>query len=283
LNDVLVFGNPSCLQLPWDLIVVHGDGSGQNYAHYSDNLGGPVFYALCRPDEKLDVMKVGMQKARWIGCATSFDFAFAKKYGHDAKIVDMKGYPIECVPIEKPDRNKFGITEEKVYISCGGFWPHKRFEDIAEAFIKVKPPNTELILTGYDMRHGVSAFEKRGRDAGVKIQAFLADDSVNIYELMALSDLYIWNSLPGSEGFGLVLLESMYYNLPWIGVDTAAAYDLSRFTGLGKTYTTREELEKLMLNPPQKEPQYRADDFRRFVVDNYNTEALLRRIFQVLE
>jgi glycosyltransferase involved in cell wall biosynthesis len=55
------------------------------------------------------------------------------------------------------------------------------------------------------------------------------------------SDLYVLNST--SEGFGLVLLESMLNGTPWIARNIAGAETMREF---GKTYSTQEELEKYL-------------------------------------
>lgn len=283
IDKFTVTNDPMILLQPWDLIVVHGDGSAQNIVHTATGqLGGPVFYLLCRPDENLPVMRRGMETATWIGCATSFDRAFATKYGYAHKIVDIKGYPIECPIVDHVDRSFFNITKSRVYISCGGFWPHKQFRGIVEAFIQAQPHDTELILTGYDTRfENPMEYVGMGQRAGIKIQVFQCDSPDVIYDLMNVADLYIWNSKPGSEGYGLVLLESMFYNLPWIGTDTAGAHDLNGMGG--QTYNTPDELIDLMRNPPQRstDPNVRQV-LRQFVVDNFNTKSLLTRIFSVL-
>lgn len=285
LDGVTVTNDINILYETWDMIVVHGDGSGQNQVHQNPrDVGGPIFYLLCRPEEQnqsvLQVMLAGMKKARWVGCATSTDYAFAEKYGYKDKIRPIRGYPIECPPNMVPNREKFGITENNVYISTGGFWPHKQFEQIAESFCRIKPAQTELILTGYDVRNGVPDYVGMGKAAGVKISSYFVYNKEAIYELMASSDLYIWNSKPGSEGFGLVLLESMYYNLPWIGTHTAAAIDLNGAGG--QTYQTRDEMEQLMATGLPKPRPIQAENNRRFV-EEYSTKNLLSLLFKVLD
>jgi hypothetical protein len=283
-EGVTVSNNPKILYDPWDMIVVHGDGDGQNQVLGAQNqVGGPVYYLVVRPDENLPIMKVGMQKATWIGCGTSADVAFVTKHGFQNKIRHVGGFPIDCPEIADPQslRAKFDITEEKVYMACGGYWPHKRFEGIVDSFIKTKPPNTELILTGYDTRHGVPDFTQMGKDAGVKIQMYLLDNPSVVYQLMSLSDLFIWNSKPESEGYGLVLFECMFYNCPWVGIKTAAAIDMNGKGGVA--YETAEELQQLMLNPPSKLDTDQAKILKDYVKNELNANNLVKILLSALD
>lgn len=284
LNGVKVTDNPLILQQEWDLIIVHGDGSAQNIIHTAPkgSLKGKILYLLIRPDDNLPIIREGMEKAHYIGCATSEDFAFVKKYGYDKKIQFIH-YPVVVPKIITPReelRKKFDITSSKVYMSSGGFWPHKGFDELLKAFIEVNPEDSELILTGYDARHGMPDYTTIGKQNGVKVQMYYLDNPLHVYELMRASNWFVWNSKPGSEGYGLVLLECIMLGCSWIGRDMAAASKLAPWMGV--TYTDYDELKFYLKNPPIHDKDH-ARQARELIGYDHNPERcaqeLIRRIY----
>jgi len=201
----------------WNLIVVHGSCPTQDRIHVTKPKS-KVLYLLIQPSDHPIAIR-GMENADYIGCGTSFDWAHVKKHGMESKSVDFV-YGIPNDSLGRPGfRQNFGITTKNLYISAGGFWPHKRMIQLENAFIRANVPDTTLVLMGYDSRHG----QIPHNDKNVLVLFGTARE--HVLSAMAESDLYISNS--EAEGYGLVLLEAMYNKCPWLSTDVAAAHDLA--------------------------------------------------------
>jgi glycosyltransferase involved in cell wall biosynthesis len=149
-----------------------------------------------------------------------------------------------------------------MYLSVGGFWPHKRMNELSEEFQKANIDNCTLVLMGYDTRFGQPPMRSKN------IRIFVGADQQTIFNAMRESDLYILNS--DNEGYGLVLLESMLNGCEWIGRDIAAAHDLHTYYALGNTYKTKEELQILLKSFLKNENAIKAG--KSFVTTTHNAE-----------
>jgi glycosyltransferase involved in cell wall biosynthesis len=233
-SDINILSN-----IRFDLIIVHGwTGGMQNIAFLSreHNLSTPLLYLLIKPEERPEILNA-MNVSTYIGCATPNDVEFVAKHGFSDKII-MIEYPIEYVEITKTEeeiKKTFGITKSKIYISVGGFSPHKGMDELVEIFEQTHDMNSQLILTGYDTNHGFPS----SNDS--RISLFNLHEQKLVYELMTVADLLIWNSNIGSEGYGLVLLESMLYGCPWVARNDAGAAGLNKLE-MGNVYVTSNEL-----------------------------------------
>jgi glycosyltransferase involved in cell wall biosynthesis len=245
-NGVRVTSDPNVITENFDLCIVHGwTGGAQNYVIQNAHLlRCPLYYLIIKTDPRPEV-NMALEKATYIGCATAQDGAFAMLRGHENKIQRIK-YPINYKRITKTReeiRNEFELTKDRVFISVGGFAPHKGMNELVEAFEEFNDLNTELVLAGYDLNHGVPDVSK----CKSKIQLYNLEDQQSVYELMSVADLLIWNSLKGTEGYGLVLLEAMLYGCKWYARDDVAGMDLAML-GYGTSYHTKDQLVELMKN-----------------------------------
>jgi len=228
LNGVKVSNNISLLSEKWDLIIVHGDASVQNIVHHKQvPIISPVFHLLIRPNENSSVLR-GMENSNFIGCATTNDEAFVKKHGHSNKIRYIR-YAIDMPVLEskKDIRNKINVSEKtKLFFSAGGFAKHKGMQELISTYLEYEKinGNSLLVLFGYDTNHGYPTIPN---SIFSKVHMYYVEDHNEIYNMMRSSDLYIWNSSMQSEGYGLVLLESMYCECPWIGINDAVGKDLA--------------------------------------------------------
>ena len=97
-----------------------------------------------------------------------------------------------------------------------------------------RPPDTTLVLMGYDLRRGVP-------DGAPGVRVVVSPEHQVVLDAMCEADLYVMNSR--SEGFGVVLLEAMLNRTPWAARDIAGAHDLSDY---GTVYATYEDLVRLL-------------------------------------
>jgi glycosyltransferase involved in cell wall biosynthesis len=107
--------------------------------------------------------------------------------------------------------------------------------ELADVFTQANIPDTTLVLTGYDNRFGIMPEETEF------VKPLLLDSRDDVLSAISEADLYILHSY--SEGFGLVLLESMYNNTQWAARRIAGAASMTEF---GFTYTKDEELIEYM-------------------------------------
>jgi glycosyltransferase involved in cell wall biosynthesis len=122
-----------------------------------------------------------------------------------------------------------------MFLSCGGYWPNKAMHELVEVFNNAQVPDTTLVLTGYDNRHGLMPNESEF------VKPFLIDSRADVMSAIREADLYILHS--HSEGFGLVLLESMLNKTQWVARNIAGAETMKDF---GMVYDTDEELVNIL-------------------------------------
>jgi glycosyltransferase involved in cell wall biosynthesis len=147
-------------------------------------------------------------------------------------------------------RRKLGFTAEtRIFLSSGGFWPHKRFCELASIFEELSLPDTALVLTGY-------ADFPEGRPAdSAWVRTLLLEEKQDVADAMVEADLFILHST--KEGFGLVLIEAMLNRTPWVARHFAGAAAMDAY---GWTYNTDDELATLLGSFPFDALDKRVED-----------------------
>lgn len=233
-NGVVVSSEPMILQDQWDLIIVHGGDVGiQNYVlKNSDRLGGPVLYMLILPSNSPQCVEA-LHKVAYIGCSTLADWRHVQAYKAQDRAVRVRhGINGKTSVGRTGFREKYGITTPYMFLSSGGYWPNKAFDELVGVFKKTNRTDVTLVLTGYDNRHGIMPPDE------AFVRSFLFTERQEMLNALLDADLYILNSY--SEGFGLVLLEAMLNMTPWVARNIAGAELMREY---GATYTTPAELE----------------------------------------
>lgn len=232
-NGVRVSSDVSIFNETWDLIVVHGGDVGiQNLVlNNIQRLPYPVLYLLIKPSESEICMK-GLRDARWLGCGSNQDWNHVKKHNVEQKSVYIPFSINQKESLGKEGfKKKYNIKTSRMFLSCGGFWPHKAMRELSSLFEKLNIPDTTLVLTGYDNSYNFMPSETH------TIKPFLIENRTDVLSAIREADLYIMHSF--EEGFGLVLLESMLNETPWVARNIAGANFLDQF---GMIYDSDEEL-----------------------------------------
>lgn len=259
LNGVRVSSDAQILLEKWDLIVVHGGDVGlQNFVlQNAKNIPSPIMYMLILPSNN-PIPVQALKDVKYIACSTNADWDHVEKYGVKDKAVQVNhGIDFRSSLGTFGFREKYGIKQTKMFLSCGGYWPNKAMGELSDMFNDMKLEDSVLVLTGYDNRNNLMPKETE------YVKPFLIDDRADVMSAIKESDLYILHSY--SEGFGLVLLESMLNNTPWAARHIAGAASMHNN---GFTYTTNEELKNYLQN-------YQGVDFDKrvynmgFVMDNH--------------
>ena len=233
-RGVRVTSDRRIMREPFDLIVVHGDLAPQRAVLASAHrLRSPVLFLLVEPKTRDHVLD-GMRCATFVGWGTSFDLEHIRRFGHAAKATRCR-YGVPASTQGRPGfKTAFGIGTSRMYLSAGGFWPRKGMEELTRAFLESRPPDTTLVLMGYDLRKGVP-------EAAPGVRVIESPEHHVVLDAMCEADLYVMNSR--SEGFGVVLLEAMLNRTPWAARDIAGAHDLRDH---GTVYATYEDLVRLL-------------------------------------
>ena len=237
-NGVRVSGDPNILMEKWDLIVVHGDASAQNIVHMNSHIiPSDILYMIIRP-VATEICLRALYNSKYIGCSSLADWDHVKKYNVLDKAVEIRHGIDPKISVGKPGfKEKYGIKTNKMFLSAGGFWQNKAFDELVDSFNKANLTDTTLVLTGYDNRSNLMPA------ATEFVKPFLIDDRDEVMSAISEASLYILNSY--EEGFGLVLLESMLNNTPWAAKNIAGAATMREY---GFVYDTQDQLIEYMKN-----------------------------------
>lgn len=237
LNGVKVTSDYGVLQDKWDLIVVHGgDVNVQDSVLFnSEFIKSPILYLIILPSNSPNCQR-GLKGCAYLGCSTNADWEHLMMNGVYGKGVRVRHGIDEKISKGKEGfKNKYDIKTSRMFVSCGGYWPNKAMKELVEVFKKAEVPDTTLVLTGYDNRFGIMPEESEF------VKPLMIDSRDDVMSAIAEADLYILHSY--SEGFGLVLLESMINKTQWAARRIAGAASMMEY---GFTYANDNELLEYM-------------------------------------
>jgi glycosyltransferase involved in cell wall biosynthesis len=243
----------------WDLIIVHGgDCVSQNIVHANAyNIPSPVLYMIIKPSDSPVCMN-GLKHHKYLGYSTYIDIQHLKfnsvlpkgrrvRHGityqgnmynrDDGKIINDK--------TQARFKNNHGIKTKRMFVSAGGFYPHKQMIPLAFAFQKANIPDTTLCLFGYG--DGPQPQDTQN------IRVFAGLEKNVVHGAIFDADLYIMHS--AEEGFGLVLLESMLYETPWAATHVGGAPDMKEY---GFVYRSDDELINYLQNFQRNKEQVKS-------------------------
>jgi glycosyltransferase involved in cell wall biosynthesis len=179
-----------------------------------------------------------MNAVKYLGCSAPEDYELLKKYNHMDKCVRVIHGIDEKKSIGVSGfKKKYGIETKYMFLSCGGFWPNKAMKELAETINIIGRNDSTLVLTGYDNRHNIRPEDTK------YVKTFMLEDREDVLSAIKDADLYIMHSF--SEGFGLVLLESMLNKTPWASRQIAGANLMKDY---GFTYENNHQLMEYILD-----------------------------------
>jgi glycosyltransferase involved in cell wall biosynthesis len=239
LNGVKVTSDVNILGQNFDLIIVHGGDVGlQNLVLMNaERIPSPILFMIIKPSES-PVYMHAMQHVKYLGCSAPEDYDLLKKHNHTNKCVRVIHGIDEKISVGMPGfREKYDIETKYMFLSCGGFWPNKAMNELAQMFNDIGRDDATLVLTGYDNRHNIRPIDTK------YVKTFMVEDREDVLSAIHDADLYIMHSF--SEGFGLVLLESMLNKTPWASRKIAGANLMNEF---GFTYENDHQLREYILD-----------------------------------
>lgn len=269
-NGVRVTEDPNVLGEQWDLIIVHGgDVYLQNFVlQNASRIPSPILYMLILPSNSAVTVQ-GLHDCAYVGWSTPDDVAHIEKYNQQAKARRVRHGIKYKESIGQPGfKQKHGITG-RMFLSCGGYWANKRMRELAALFEQAELKDAVLVTTGYDNRMDLMP------TASSRVIPLLLDDKQEVLNAITSADCYVLHS--DSEGFGLVLLESMLNRTPWIANHIAGAAMLSQY---GKTYHRDHELVSLLQN--FNPADFDIDAAQSYVIENHTIQATVDDIEAVV-
>lgn len=272
LNGVRVSSEANDL-LNKDLVIVHGGDVGvQNFVlDHIPVIDSPVMFMIIKPSESETYIRA-IKNAKFIACSTIEDWDYVKKWGVENKACRViHGIaPADCTGISGSFKDKYEIPhDKKMFLSCGGYWPNKRMIELANIFREANLPNSILVTTGYDNRYGIMP---HASDAVIPL---MVEDPQDVKNAIKDADCYIMNS--DSEGFGLVILEAMLNETPWIARNIAGAKLLSSF---GTTYDSEGELVNLLRSWTRDDNKVKQA--HEYVIKNHLIQNTVDDILKIL-
>ena len=232
IAGVQVSNDPAILGKRWDLVIVHGgDVAIQNFVlSNATRIPSPILYLLVLPSTS-PVCLQALKDCDFIGCSTEQDWSHCRTYGVVYKAVEVKhGITWQDCVGKAGFKAKHGING-KMFLSCGGYWPNKAMRELANVFEICNPKNSVLVTTGYDNRMDLMPAESK------LVKPLLIADRSEVLSAIHDADCLLMHS--HQEGFGLVLLEAMLNQTPWIARNIAGANLMNDY---GQTYETDGEL-----------------------------------------
>lgn len=270
-DGVHVTSDGQILTQKFDLIIVHGaDVAVQDFVlKNAAKIPSPILYMLILPSET-SVALEALHGARWLGCSTPADWAHVEKHNVAHKAVEVRhGIRADESLGREGFRTAYGITTPKMFLSCGGYWPHKKMRELVEVFNQTGVSDTTLVLTGYDNRANAMPA------ASPFVKPLLLDDKQTVMDAMREADLLILHS--EKEGFGLVLLEAMLNETPWAARRIAGAELMQQY---GFTYTHDAELLHFMRDFKRNPVQIKKA--REYITGNHLIEHTLSDLLKVI-
>lgn len=239
LNGVHVTSDPNILGHNFDLIIVHGgDVAVQDFVlHNAKRISSKIVFMVILPSSS-NLYQQAMKDVTYIACSTPKDWRFVKQndlYDKSRRIIHGINEKT-CVGM-CGFRSKYNIDTKYMFLSSGGYWPNKAFNELVDTFNLVDRDDITLVLTGYDNRYNLMG------ESSSNVKFLMIDDRYDVLSAIYESDLYIMNSY--KEGFGLVLLESMLNKTPWAARLDAGAELMKDY---GFTYSNQTELLDYMKN-----------------------------------
>lgn len=196
-------------------------------------------------------------------------FAYSVEYGRHR--IDSVGlghlgvkirYGIPSVIGRPGFKKKRGITTPKMFLTAGGFDLRKGQKELIKAFKEANLPDTTLVVAGHRcFLHAPKEQE------GVRV--ITPDDRQELMDAIFEADLYIQNS--NAEGFGLILLESMFSKTRWASFKIGAAIHGEDLANYGYVYENEEGLKRAF----QEYEKLDVMGAYRFAQENHRVDCML--------
>jgi glycosyltransferase involved in cell wall biosynthesis len=269
-NGVRVSSDPNILGELWDLIIVHGGDVGvQNFVlSNASRIPSPILYMLILPSHS-QVCVQALSECAYLGWSTPDDLVHIRKYNQTAKAKQVRhGIKYHESLGVSGFKQKYNISK-RMFLSCGGYWPNKKMRELADVFKLANLDDAVLVTTGYDNRMDLMPL------ASENIIPLLIDDKQDVLNAISEAECYLMHS--STEGFGLVLLESMLNNTPWISRHMAGAAMLNKF---GRTYSRDEQLLNYLRD-------FNRDDFdlnaaKTYAIENHTIKSTVDDIESIV-
>jgi glycosyltransferase involved in cell wall biosynthesis len=256
-----------------DIVIIHGAGVWVqdqvilNIKH----INSPIVFWVIRPDHT-EQQAIAIRDSDIIAWGTRYDIERVAREGDEFldKLCHIP-YILSEDSNGKPGfKQKYNIETNKMFLSSGGFWPHKAHQELIEVFEEnlSSHPDTTLVITGY------TGADHNLHYTSDQVKVLFLPEMSDVYDAMLEADLYVMNSY--DEGFGLVLLEAMQNKTAWISRHIAGAVTLQDW---GTTYNDRTELKTALETQPNPTDLINAYDY---MLENHTAKTMVTAIDKLL-
>ncbi|MFN3235523.1 MAG: glycosyltransferase [Pseudomonadales bacterium] len=217
------------------------------------NITPPEFFLRYRP-EFARLLRDGLEEL-W-GLADSIPVAFSDSFFNASDLVrygfnSPKVLPLPVDPknwLVSPDKIMMAsLRGKKNIVFVGRYSPNKRQVELVKllGWLKQYEPNSRLVLAGFGVESDPYMLELRGTIAELGLEEdVILTGHISLEELLAVyrsADIFL--SLSQHEGFGVPLLEAMWFDIPVVAVKHAAIGET--LAGAGLLVSASERLSSL--------------------------------------
>jgi len=174
--------------------------------------------------------------------------------------------------------------EETLFITVRRLAPRMGLYNLIKAFSCIKNDSARLLIVGKgELYEGLNKYIKKlNLQNKVTLLGFVDNDSLHYY--YCASDCFI---LPTEqlEGFGIVTIEALNYNLPVIGTPSGATpeilskFDYNLITESPKSKDIKEKINYYLAN----KSNYCDINYRDLVQAEYNWHLIINKIVEFIE
>jgi glycosyltransferase involved in cell wall biosynthesis len=191
---------------------------------------------------------------------------------------------IEFIEHKKKTKDELGLDKDAQYlISVGRLIERKGYRYLLKA-VSMLPARVELLIIGEGPQKSSLAKLAHELNSGPRVHFLGRLSEEGKFAYLDASDIYVMSSL--HEGFGIVLLEAMYCELPLVSTACGGAEDiiLENQSGLlCKAADAQDLARKIMILIEDSEKRKRYGRKGRELCNSYHIAAVSQRYIQFLE
>ena len=205
-----------------------------------------------------------------------------KNYGRDSTVIP-NGVELPALADSDEILKDLGLVRRQYILAVGRFVPEKGFDDLMDAFGKLKLANWKLVIAGdadHEDEYSRNIKIKAKNNTNIILAGFVTGQSLS--ELYSHAGLFVIPSY--HEGLPIVLLEAMSYGLSCIASNISANKNVElsddRFFEVGDI----ESLSSKMIEYINK--SWNDEDRERqvtLIAEKYNWEKLAAETFKLYE
>lgn len=183
---------------------------------------------------------------------------------------------------KKESLDNFTKDKSKILIHIGSFKEQKNHDFLIDVFNQLKSKENQYGLILLGVGEMMSSIQEKVNNLGLTNQVFFVGMETNIAPYLFASDLFVFPSL--YEGFGNVLIEGQFANLPIAASDIAPHYEATykayhtSFYDPKNVNEATEKIQKLL-----KENQSSKIEEAKMFAKDFSVENMAENLFEIFQ